>query len=291
MRGRQRRSFRSHMKPLFPIGRVCSFAILSVGLAALFSGCTTGPMNISNVHYYAVKYNGDTNYYRLTLTANTSLGIAGYREGWFPATAVDKLFGEVSENSSQSALVTKEAIRADYDNAVKQATETYLKVAVDPDSTDAQLAKAYATRQRVVLYPNVNTLVGKPPFEQSGEIAYSSDRGVAVPHSDEKLVIVLSSDPDAVVGAIASLAEDEKTAVTINNLGLLVDQRGRVDRATAGARDDVQKQQMYAVWKTIDEQQKQLRPTAAVTRSVPELQSLLRTQIMALRTTFDLAAP
>lgn len=274
--------------PRFAPARVIRLGFSAAALA-IFAGCTTGPMDIQNVHYYAVKNRENTNYYRLRITAHTQLGIAGYREGWFPATAVDKLFGDVSASGDSSTSAAKDTIRKAYDDAVTAATKAYLDLAVNPDTPADKLKAAYEARIKVLTFPNTFNPVFPPG---SGEIAYDADRGVAVPHSDEKLVIILSSDPDGVVGSIAAVAQDEKTAQTINNLGALMSQRSRADQAAAGARNDVQKQQVYAIRQAVVTAEKAVRPDAPATAPTGDaLRTALATQVRILSNTLDLAAP
>ncbi len=250
----------------------------------LLTGCSSGPMEITNVHYYAVSHGENTNFYRLTVTANTQFGVAGYREGWFPATAVDKLFGDVSAAGGQSSSAAKEEIRAAYDEAIAKTTKAYLEKAAKPETTEADLKPYWEPRKRVLAFPDSYA----PVFGDGAEIAYDVARGVAVPHSDEKLVIVLSSDPDGVIGAITNVAEEEKTAQTINKLGALVNERARIDHATAGARNDVQKQQVAAIRQVLDGINK---PADAATGDAAALKSTMANQMLLLRSVLDLAAP
>ncbi len=71
---------------------------LGVALSWLLVACTTGPMDVREVRYWAVSNGKETNYYRLRVTGATRLGVAGYKSGWFPARAVDRLFGDVSSD-------------------------------------------------------------------------------------------------------------------------------------------------------------------------------------------------
>lgn len=245
-------------------------------------------MKISNVHYYAVQHGDDTNFYRLRVDAETHLGVSGYREGWFSATAVDRLFGSVSETGTESGLAAKEAIRKAYEDAVTKATQEYLTLALHPNTTFDQLEKAFEVRRRVLVFPKSNGEI----FKGAAEISYNPDRGVAIPHSDEKLVIILSSNPNEVVASIANVADEEKTILSINNLSKLVGQRTRNDFAADNARSDVQKQQVYSLRRRLEAQQLRLSPTAppAPALTADQLQSLLRTEITGLRTMLDIIA-
>jgi hypothetical protein len=69
----------------------CCARILSIFIVVLASGCTTGPLKVEEVYYLAATNGKDTNYYRITVKAGTQLGVAEYRAGMFPASAVDAL--------------------------------------------------------------------------------------------------------------------------------------------------------------------------------------------------------
>jgi len=86
----------------------------------------------------------------------------------------------------------------------------------------------------VLAYPDSNT----PPFMRSFEIEFNPARGLVLSHWDEKVVFVLGSDPDEVVGAIANFAESDRSAYSINQLAKVVSQRSRNEVAELKGREE-----------------------------------------------------
>lgn len=175
-------------------------------------------MRIEEVHYFAVPNANNTNYYRLRVRAHTRLSVASFREGWFPATAVDALFGDVSEDSSGESLGAKLTLRGLYREAVVAVTKQWLNAAKNGEEEDAVLQGLHNARRRVLAYPSPNG----EPYQNSVEVEYNPAKGVALQRAGEKLVFVLSANPDEVVGKIANFVQSEKTSLAIKQLGDLV---------------------------------------------------------------------
>lgn len=189
------------------------------GLASfLWLGCTTGPMHIKQTHYLAVPSGENTNYYRVRVSADTYLGDAEFRSGWFPSDAVDSLFGDVSSEGSTRALKVREDIRAEIDRAILATTKAYLVEAAKPDADPERLRQLLETRKRVRAAPGDST----PIPESAVEMEYDPTSGLVLSHVGDKLVFVLSSDPDEVIGIIANFAEHQKTSVSVTRLGEVI---------------------------------------------------------------------
>ena len=204
-------------------------ALAGLALALLSGACTTAPMEVRETHYYAVTNGTTTNYFRLRVHADTRLGKSEYRSGWFPADAVESLFGEVRSEDSADALAARREIEALIRAAVQQTTSAWLEEAKDPTADLDRLKALMEARRRVLAYP---TSVGEP-FPGSWEVEYNPARGVFIQHADEKLVFILSSDPDDVVNGIVQIAEDDRTVYSINQLGKVVAQNRRNDLSEA----------------------------------------------------------
>src|SRR4051812_33129406 len=86
------------------------FAVSSLIASALLTGCSTGPLNVHEVHYYKAVAGDRANYFRLTVDAHSRLGVAEYRSGWFPARSVDSLFGEVTSDGGTKAMRMQDAV-------------------------------------------------------------------------------------------------------------------------------------------------------------------------------------
>ncbi len=175
------------------------------------AGCGTGPMNISERSYLGA-CNGECRvYYRVTITGKTQLGACEFRQGWFPASAVDALFGDVSADTAKQQTVRDE-LRRQIDEALLLANKNYLAQAVDPKATPEDLKKCLDAIRRVRLTAedSAEGLDGAVVME------YQPNRDLVIRHSDEKLVLVLSSNPDEIITQLAQLSESERTEETIN---------------------------------------------------------------------------
>src|SRR5262249_39950883 len=152
----------------------------------------------------------------------TVLGVAGYRSGWYPARAVDRLFGEAASDSSPAELLARTELEMQTIDAIKETQRKWLLAAKNPNTPDDELRRLNEARRRVLAYPSF-----KPePFPGTIEIEYNPGRDLATFHIDDKLLFVLSSDPDAVVRQIANFVEEDKTVLTINRLAGTITQVG-----------------------------------------------------------------
>jgi hypothetical protein len=226
--------------------RECGWVIAAVFGLSMAASCATGPMAIAEKRYYAVPGQDHTNYFRLRVAGQTKLSVADYRSGWFPTEAVDSLYGDISPTSNLPSLRARTALEEEISAAVLQVERAWLAAAQDPRTTQAELDELQQARRRVVMAPaSPNALTG------AVEIEFDPRKGIAVRHSDEKLVFVLAANPDEVIGKIAQFAEDQKTALEVERLGSVVEQRVRNDaaalegRSTVGSRlDGVLSQQL-----------------------------------------------
>jgi hypothetical protein len=192
------------------------------------TGCGTGPMNISERSYLGA-CNGDCRvYYRVTITGKTELGACEFRQGWFPASAVDALFGDVSADTAKQQTVRDE-LRRQIDEALLLANKNYLARAVDPKATSEDLQKCLDAIRRVRLtaQDSAEGLDGAVVME------YQPNRDLVIRHSDEKLVLVLSSNPDEIITQLAQLSESERTEETINKFVEVLAFRENRDREKA----------------------------------------------------------
>jgi hypothetical protein len=182
-----------------------------------------GVMKIQERHYYAIENNDNTNIFRLVVQADTVLGEAKYNSGWYPANAVDSLYGNVRSYGGQADLQARQEIETEVRKGIVQATKNYNIVALNPASTDEDIQRAMQVRRNVLSYPSLWTGLS----ENSRIIDYNPSEGVVIKHSDEKMVIVLSSNPDVVIGNIKNFAESDKTALAVSRLAKVTSQRVR----------------------------------------------------------------
>jgi len=180
-------------------------------LSSLTISC--GTMKVTSRKYFSITNGEDVNYYRLRIKGKSVLGDAQFKSGWYPTESVDLLFGNVSPDNKSNYKQTKEEIEAEINKKVKKAYVQYLKEASDPDAKKERLMRLLEARRRVLAAPTKY-----PPFDHSYIIEYDVSKGTAIAHADEKLVYILSSNPDEVIAKITNFAESEETANTISKL-------------------------------------------------------------------------
>lgn len=205
--------------------------------AAMLAGCTTGPMDIREVRYWAVSNGKETNYYRLRVTGATRLGVAGYKSGWFPARAVDRLFGDVSSDGGVTELQVRTELEQQIAEKIKATQSRWLQAAENPDADPATLRALMEARRRILAYPAKTAT----PFPDAIEVEYNPGLGVATRYADEKLVFVLASNPDEIISSLARFVEEDKTVLTVNRLAGIITQRAAVDVASREAVQSVDK--------------------------------------------------
>jgi hypothetical protein len=210
---------------------------LALAVITLFSlcACTTGPMNVREVHYYAVPNGENTNYYRLRVEADTKLGVAGYRSGYFPARNVDSLFGDVSSEGGAASLAVRLQIEQQINEKILSTNQAWLEEAAKPNADANLLEGLLRARRRILAYP----ISDGQPYKGAFEIEYNPAKGVHTRYADEKLLFILGSDPDQVVSQIANFAESDKTVLSINQLSNVLAQRVRNDIAGQQAVEQV----------------------------------------------------
>jgi hypothetical protein len=247
------------------------FIFLSLAIFSI-TACTTGPMNIREIHYFAAPNGENTNYYRLRVEANTRLGVAGYRSGWFPADAVDYAFGDVSTTGGTEALKIRNKIKEQINEKILQTNLAWLDAAAKPDAKIDKLNGLLQARRRVLAYP----INDKPPYEGASEIEYNPAKNVNIRFSDDKLIFVLSSDPDTVVANIASFSENQETALAIDRLAGVIAQRARNEIIAAEAVGEVNKKIDNLIFKQINlAQGVAASPETKIAAAIDEINTLL----------------
>lgn len=190
----------------YPVINVFIALVLVLGLTA----CGSGSMRVKEVFYYRVANHTNANYFRLTVDAHTKLGVSELRAGWFPARSVDSLFGDVSSGSGVEALKTRVEAEKFINKKVLEATTNYVNAAIQTNAID--LAPYNRARMQALLYYD------SPPPEGFKIMDYDPLAGLVTEHADEKFVMVLSSNPDEVVGKIANFTETDETVLSIHKL-------------------------------------------------------------------------
>jgi len=217
-----------------------SLAVLAT-LAPGLGSCGMGSMHLKSERYFAVSNGENTNYFRLRAYANTKLGVAEFRSGWYPKDAVDALFGDVGESGSIAAREAQQKIEHEFADAsvqmASQWTAAVLNSAADSKQEfEARLRRIMDARRYLVTAP-VPGSDGEVQFQNATTMEYDVSRPLWLRHANEKLVFTLSSNPDEVIGKIAAFANEQETAVTVNRLAdaLQAAIQDRVDSDAASA--------------------------------------------------------
>jgi len=202
-------------------------------LQCLLSGCTTAPLKVHEVHYYRVATGTNVNYFRLTVDADSRLGVAEYRSGWFPARSVDSVFGDASQSGGEQALRMRTELEKQIDAHIMLTTTNWLNAAAATNVTPEELERLAEARKRVLSYPLDGPLPG------SGEMDYNPITGLVKLHSDEKLIFMLASNPDEIIGKIANFSQSEQTSLTIHKFTDTLLQRQTDQQAARSATEAV----------------------------------------------------
>ena len=199
-------------------------ACLSTASLAMLTACTSGPMTVHEVQYYQVSDGKDANFYRLTIDADTRLGVSEYHSGWFPARSVDALFGDVSQVGGVEALKFRTQLEGLINSNILYTTENYLMKAREAKADPAELEDLFKARKRILAYPADGPV---KPFTgaDSVEMHYNPLKGLVTLHEDEKMVFFVSSNPDDIVGKIANFSRSTETALSVQKLGDVLKQK------------------------------------------------------------------
>ena len=116
----------NYLNGISPIPWRLKIPVLMTLTLFYLAGCTQGPLQISEQFILAApnRDHKETNYYRVKVSGKTELGVAEFRQGWYPSDALDALFGEVTQQDSGRVLLTRQKME-------KQINETILQLRKD----------------------------------------------------------------------------------------------------------------------------------------------------------------
>ncbi len=197
--------------------------LLALALGACLLGCTTGPMKLKERYYIGASNGTDRVYYRVSIYGRTTLGIAEFRQGWYPARAVDALFGDVTDEGAAEELAVRQQLRKQIDDATLAASKSYVEAAADPETPQKDLEQRLQALERIRKVPKGVV----DPTSNSELMQYDPKRDLVFRNADHKLVLVLSSNPDEVVGQLAALSEETRTQALVNKMSRVVGRQAR----------------------------------------------------------------
>lgn len=135
---------------------------------------------------------GTPTYYRIKIHASGMNGAVEYRAGWYDATAVDDLFGDVGSDSRMRSDMAKMQ-RA----AVSATMKAYLDALVQEPGNEALLV----TRKKA--FDNaLGAMGGTGPMGASAT--------ALLDYSQKKFVIVLSLRPDEIIAAVKGYVQKQQ---------------------------------------------------------------------------------
>ncbi len=211
------------------IWRVRNCVILTV--TAVLAGCAPGTLHLEEKYFLRVGDGDRCNYYRINCRVQTMLCEAEFRQGWFPGETVDALFGDASEAGSAEALTTQEELRRQIDQKLIAAEKAYL----DEAGSSQPNPQVLGARRAAIL--NIRLAARDVPRDPNTVIMeYDPMAALVTPRAGQKLVVLLSGDPDQIMTKLADIAEDTRTEQLFNKYANVVEARewtARHDRLAA----------------------------------------------------------
>lgn len=193
-------------------------------LLCLAAACSSGPLKVNERYYLAAsdRRGENINYYRITIRGSTALSVADFRQGWYPADALDAVFGDVSAESEPSALATKRALAAQIDQALiairqKIADELTASNGI-PDMENFERVEKLRKAERELRIRARD----QRDTDELVTIEYDPAGPLVTRRAGEKLIFVLSANPDEILQNIAGFAEEQKTQLEIANFSRIV---------------------------------------------------------------------
>lgn len=208
-------------------------------LSLLMVSACGGNMTTQETYYLRVPGAENNAYLKIIVVADSNLTEAELRQGWYPAEAVDELFGDISSEGSAKTLETRNTIREQYDRAIVKATRDYLDAAAKPGTSAEELRERLTVLSRVRLTARDNI----ENLKIADVIEYNPAANLIHRRSGQKLVFVLSSDPTDVINEIQGFAASNDTRALISRLTGVITAKERAAIAGSQVVDDVGAQQ------------------------------------------------
>ena len=202
-------------------GQLAAFGARFFCVALLLAPLGCGTTILKQRYYLAVPSGENTNYFRIDVKARTVQGVTEYRSGWFPADAVDSLYGVVDEKGSES-LKTRQELQKAINQGLRETMAAYIAEAKKENADLAKLERLLQARKRITAAPSQATALPNTAIEME----YDPEASLVLRRANEKLVLMLSSNPDAVVSQIANFAEGQKTSVSVSRIADVIVARG-----------------------------------------------------------------
>ena len=210
----------------------CLSRYLALAVLLFSAACTDGPLEIDEQYYLRASDGNNVNYYRITVSAETRLSKAEFRQGWYPVDALDALFGDVSDEAASRELETLTTLKRQINETLIELRKLYNAELVKLDTE----IEAYEKKLRRLLEAEarLRRFASRSPDSLAGDESIrfeSADYDPAAPlitrRSGQRLVFILSADPDQIIQDIQRFAEDQKTQSVVQQLTDLLAATGR----------------------------------------------------------------
>lgn len=182
-------------------------------LFTVIVGCAG--MDVQETYYLAVPSGENTNFYRVRVSANATNGVSNYDAAWFSVHSVDALYSDVTSSTAAAELNVEKNIRDTLNAQIESAYQSYLEAAADPTKTNTELAPWLNVLKRLRAAPGSNT----PLPGGAIEMEYNPAENLVTRRAGQKLVMVLSSDPDDVIAEISNFSQSTETSASVLRLG------------------------------------------------------------------------
>lgn len=194
---------------------------------SLFLNACSGTMKVEEIYYLAVPSGENTNYFRIRIKSKTQFSDAKYEAHWVSADAVDALYSDQHDSDRASAINTEKRIREVINKKLESASITYLGVASNPESTDAEIQKWMKVYQRLRAMPSQDFAL--PPGTVVME--YNPIRNLVTTRAGQKMILMLSANPNDILKNISKFANSQETSASVLRLADIVNQQRQVEQS------------------------------------------------------------
>lgn len=199
---------------LFLYKYISSVKSFIISLLFLLSACSSsGPMDVQERYFLIAENDNNAVLYRITIRAKTKLADAKYQSGWYPESALDAVFGNITKTSEVSARTTRKEIEDNISMGLRHLHKKYIKALKDGDSKEILMDLQWRIHQTRML-PNP----GGRALANSRVIEYNPTSSIVTYREGTKQVLFLSANPDKIIGVINNFAKSTDSAAAIDQL-------------------------------------------------------------------------
>ena len=197
--------------------RLMSKCTLMSCIIFVFAGCSSaGPMDVKERYYLLAENDLNAVLYRVTIRAETKRADAKYYSGRYPESAIDAVFGDVSDTAEATARATAKNVQDQIAESITILHQEFVN-GVKAGESAAQLKTRLERLQLVRLLPSPDSSIDELG-KSARIIEYNPMQSTVTFRDGTKQVIFLSADPDKVIGALDNFTRSAKSAAAIDEL-------------------------------------------------------------------------